>query len=254
MGINKTDFYSENYILLGTSSTRMADVGIIISAMKVSHPEKFEGKADSFVFELRYVAPFAKEFRELKRLQGTAAEAAGRRNNFKGYIVIDMNNWLTHHDEEYLNKALLFLIDMSDHWKYIFLVDNQNAKVARELVDKILSVFFRDHIPCGVKEEKYSWKGRVDSICKAQGVMCSPPVNEFLHELLEQEFSESIVAALLSEVSWNSGKKISMDMLADFTINRDPIVRYMLTQKEYSRLLSIVEKRKGHRYGEKQAV
>lgn len=256
MGINNAIFYPENYILLGSSDAQKAHADVIISEMKASRPEKFEGNKDSFSFELRYVAPFDKGFHELKRLQGTAAEAAGRRNEFKGYIVIDMSSWLTHHDEEYLNKALLFLIDMSEYWSYIFLVDNQNAKAARELVGKVLSVFYRDNIPCMVKEEKIqaSAKARVSAICKAQGVMCSPPVKEFFQELLEQGFNENIIAALLSEMAWNARKKLSMNSLADFMSNRESVVRYMLTQKEYNRFLTFIEKRKERRYGEKEAV
>lgn len=101
---------SENYIFLGVVSHLVADADNIISKMKISNPEKFEGNRDYFSFEFRYTAPFDKDFHELKRLQGTASEVAGRRNEFKGYIVIDMSNWLTHHDEDYLNKALLFRV------------------------------------------------------------------------------------------------------------------------------------------------
>lgn len=256
MGINHTNSYPENYIFLGAPGTQVADVDVLVSEMKASHPEKFEGNQDSFSFELRYTAPFDKGFHELKRLQGTAAEAAGRRNEFKGYIVMNMSDWLTHHDEEYLDKALLFLIDMSDYWKYIFLIDNQNAKAARELVGKILSVLFRDHIPCRVKEqtEKCSCKERVSTLCKAQGVICSPPVKEFFQELLEQDFSENIVAALLSEMSWNTGKNPSIDTLVELTTNQESVVRYMLTQKEYNRFLTIIEEQKENWYGEKETV
>lgn len=256
MGTNKAIFYPENYILLGSSDAQKAHADIIISEMKNLHPEKFEGNKDSFSFELRYAAPFDKGFQELKRLQGVAAEAAGRRNEFKGYIVIDMNSWLAHHDEEYLNKALLFLIDMSEYWNYIFLIDNQNAKVARELVGKVLSVFYRDNIPCMVKEEKVqaSVKARVSAICKAQGVMCSLPVKEFFQELMELEFSDSVVTALLTEMSWHAGKKISTDTLVNFADNGFSAVSYMLTQKDYNRLLAIIDKRRENWYGEKEAV
>lgn len=256
MGINKAIFYPENYILLGGSDAQKAYADVIISEIKTSRPEKFEGNKDSFSFELRYAAPFDKGFHELKRLQGTAAEAAGRRNEFKGYIVIDMNSWLTHHDEEYLNKALLFLIDMSEYWNYIFLVDNQNAKAARELVGKVLSVFYRDNIPCMVKKEKVqaSVKACVSAICKAQGVMCSPPVKEFFQELLEQGFNENVVAALLSEMAWSSGKKLSMNSITNFMSTQESVIRYMLAQKEYNRFLTIIEKRKECWYGEKEAV
>ena len=256
MRINRDIFYPKNYILLGNSDAQKAHADVIISQMKTSFPETFEGNKDSFSFELRYAAPFDKGFHELKRLQGTAAEAAGRRNEFKGYIIIDMNSWLTHHDEEYLNKALLFLIDMSECWNYIFLVDNQNMKAARELVCKVLSLFYRNNSPCVVKEEKVqtSVKVRVSTICKIQGVMCSPPVKEFFQELLEQGFNENIVAALLIEIMWSAGKKLSMNSIVDFMPNQESVIRYMLTQKEYNRFLTIIEKKKECWYGEKEAV
>lgn len=256
MRINTLNNYPENCIFLGNPDTQAADAKLLISQMKVLCPEKFEGNRDSFSFELRYTAPFDKGFNELKRLQGTAAEAAGRRNEFKGYIVLDMNSWLTHHDEEYLNKALLFLIDMSDCWKYIFLVNNQNSKAARELVGRILSVFFRGHILCKVREEpkKCSYRERVNALCKEEGVVCSTFVKEFLQELLEMEFDETIVSALLSEISRSAGKKISRNAIVNFGNNRESAIRYMMTPKEYERLLTSVQKRKEHWYDGKETV
>ena len=84
--------------------------------------------------------------------------------------------------------------------------------------------------------------------------MCSPPVKEFFQELLEQGFNENIVAALLSEMAWSSGKKLSMNSIADFMTNKESVIRYMLAQKEYNRFLTIVDKRKECWYGEKEAV
>ena len=256
MGSNKTISYPENYILLGSADAQKAFADVIISEIKNSHSEKFEGNRDSFSFELRYTAPFDKGFHELKRLQGIAAEAAGRRSDFKGYIVIDMNSWQTHYDEEYLNKALLFLIDMSEYWKYIFLVDNQNVKAARELVGKILSVFCRDNIPCMVKKmnNKSSYKEHIAALCKSRGVMCSTQVKEFFEELLEHKFSEDIVMVLLSEMFWKSGRTINMTTLVNLMDDHDTTVRYMLTQREYDHFLALVEKRKENWHGEKEAV
>lgn len=84
--------------------------------------------------------------------------------------------------------------------------------------------------------------------------MCSPPVKEFFQELLEQGFKENIVAALLSEMAWSSGKKLSMNAIGDFMTNKESIIRYMLAQKDYNRFLMIVDKRKECWYGEKEAV
>ena len=53
MGINNVNNYPENYILLGAPGTRLADADILISDMKSSNPETFEGNRDFFTFELR---------------------------------------------------------------------------------------------------------------------------------------------------------------------------------------------------------
>ena len=146
MVINTKKIMPENIVLLGNYDTQTSYVRSIVAEEKTHHPEKFEGNRDWFEFELRYTPPFEKNFCELKRLQGTAAEAAGRRAEFKGYIVINLNQWLTRHEDDYLNRALLFLVDMNDCWKYIFLINDLNMKASRELTGKILEVFFLNHI------------------------------------------------------------------------------------------------------------
>lgn len=111
-----------NHIIIGNPMCCGAYAQNVISAIKINRPELFEGVKDYFTFDLRYTAPFNK-FLELKRLQGTAAQAAGRRSEFCGYIIMDLSSWLSHQDEEYFNIALFYLIDKNDCWKYIFLVD-----------------------------------------------------------------------------------------------------------------------------------
>lgn len=256
MGNNKKNGLPENYILLGDSGTQTAKVHSIIFEGKKHHPEKFEGNRDCFEFELRYAAVFDKNFNELKRLQGTAAQVAGRRAEFKGYVIINMNEWLTHHDEDYLNKALLFMADMNDCWKYIFLIDNHNSKASKELTGKILSIFFRDHIICKVEEstEKCFDKNTVDLMCKEVGATCDVHVKEMVGKLLNQGFEDTVVSAFLSEASLYCGNKIDMKPFVDFITEGELSIRYMLSQKEYSRFMSIIEQKKEKRYDEKEAV
>lgn len=256
MSLNNIDIYPENYILLGNPQVQKACADALISEAKTYYPEKFEGNGECFFFELRYIAPFDKGFLELKRLQGTAADIAGRRSEFKGYIVIDLSRWLTHHNEEYLNRSLLFLVDMSDYWKYIFLVDDQNSKAAQELVGKILAVFFHEYIPCMVKEvpAKCSRRARINALCEEQEIICSPSVKELLQKLMAMECSENVLAALLCEVSCNLGKRINMNMIVDYMTDRNPTIRYMMTQKEFDRFINIVDQWKENCYGEKEAL
>lgn len=55
-------------------------------------------------------------------------------------------------------------------------------------------------------------------------------------------------------MSWSTGKKIGVDTLATIVDNRCTAVSYMLTQKDYNRLLAVIDKRKEKWYGEKEAV
>ena len=167
-----------------------------------------------------------------------------------------MNEWITHHEDDYLNKALLFLVDINACWKYIFLISDLNMKAARELTGKILEIFFLNHIVCKVKEcsSGSSVKNLTSTVCKELGVTCAPPVKETIEEMFILGFDQSIVSALLSEVSWYQGKKISMDAFCGYISDHEPSVSYMLSQKEYCRLMSIIEHRKENWYDEKEAV
>ena len=256
MEFNTNKSMPENIVLLGNYDSQTAYVHSVIAEEKVYHPEKFEGNRDWFDFELRYIAPFDKNFSELKRLQGTAAEAAGRRAEFKGYVVINLSEWVTHHEDDYLNKALLFLADMNDYWKYIFLINDLNVKASRELTGKILELFFQNHIICKVRECSLgsTVKSLTNTICKELGVVCDSPVKETIEDMMTSGFDKAIISALLSEVSWYQGKKISMDAFWGVISNHELSASYMLSQKEYCRLISIIERRKEKWYGEKEAI
>ena len=151
---------------------------------------------------------------------------------------------------------LLFLVDMSDRWKYIFLINDQNPAASKELACKVLKIFFQNHIYCKVKESEMrcSIKNRVSAICKEHRLECSQPVKDLLQELLKRNFSECIVSALLDEVSQNSNRTINMDIIFKAISNRDSAVFYMLTRKECERFINIVEQQKENRYVEKETV
>ena len=48
-----------NHIIIGNPMCCGAYAQNAISAIKISHPERFEGVKDYFTFDLRYTAPFA---------------------------------------------------------------------------------------------------------------------------------------------------------------------------------------------------
>lgn len=255
---NGTDFHPEHYILLGVPTLQKERAMSIIAQAKARFPERFAGPKDCFSFELRYVAPFGKSFRELKRLQGEAAAAAGRRDEFRGYITLNLSDYLTHENEAYFTITLQFLADMSDTWKYILLVDSGNSRQASALIGRILSIFVQNNIPCEVKEAVAAPPGKnlADAICVEQNLICSRPVIALMQQLLDQRFSEKIVRTLLRDISWHCGQKICWLSIHTF-FSKSPsssIVRYVLPEKEYERLLAVIQQQREQHYGEKETI
>ncbi|MCD7858619.1 MAG: hypothetical protein LUH51_00385 [Firmicutes bacterium] len=245
----------ENVLLLGNGAPQKARAEAIVSEAKKQHPEWFEGNKPSFCFELRYAAPFDKSFGELKRLQGIAAEAAGRRDTFHGYILIDLSNYLGH-EEAFFQITLQFLADMSDCWKYIFFADNKNQREAKALVSKTLTILLRD-IPCDVEEpeENPPAPKKVDTMLEKQSIYCDSLVKELLCKLMDEEgFCEDTVFALLQDLRGYCGNRINASKLADFFAKREPIVKYILPQKEYERLMKALDSQREVWYGEKEAI
>lgn len=157
---------------------------------------------------------------------------------------MDLSSWLNHQDEEYFNIALFYLIDRNDCWKYIFLVDGQQSAAARKLVAKLLTTFYHDYITCSVKEMtvELSFTERVNHLCLDQGAVCTIPVKAMLQELLAEHFSESVISALVSEMMCCSTNEITLAALTKVMAKNDEfVIRYMLTQNEYDKLMSILE-------------
>lgn len=246
MSTSRKNYYSENYVLLGKPYEQQEIIQCIVDEYKDKHSDFFEGERDSFVFELRYTEPFEKQFTELKRLQGLAAEYAGRRNEFKGYIIINLSSYLSHANDHYFKIILYFLLDMNDTWKYIFLIDNKNQKLANELVNKVLHFFVSDSIPCKVVEERKEKEKIkiVNSIFETKGINCSDDVKSLFVELLNHDFKEEVVSQLITSISWYSHKCINMELIDRLVSDSESIIRYILSQKELDELCSLVELRK----------
>lgn len=256
MGINNNYYEDLNYILLGHPDDQRLYAEKIVSEIKQREPHNFEGIQDSFSFELRYVPPFEKSFHELKRLQGTAAVVAGRRDEFMGYIIIDLSGYLTHEKEDYFEIALLFLADMSDHWKYIFVIDDTNTKAAKDLTRSVLSVLARANLFCEIKESAPTESPVyiVNAICKEHGINCAAPVKMMLQRLIEEGYNKEIISAFLWDISRKFGEQINISTLNKYLLQEVPVFKYMLNEKEYTRFTNIIMPEREKWNGEKEAI
>lgn len=252
----KHTVHPENYILIGEIEYLKEKAIEIVREEAVGCHTKYEGDNPFFFFELRYYPPFAKEFKELKRLQGIAAKTAGRRDQFRGYVVIDLSAYLTHEKEHFFDMTMYFLADMGDFWRYVFLVDNANDKAAKAMVSRMLSILLRQ-LSCEVWEVDAITSRRklIETICKEQGVECSASLNKLLQEVLDiDKVDVGIVAALLRNASASLGSRIERRELSSFFKSEDNLIKYMLSEKQYSRLMSILERSNESVHEEKEAV
>lgn len=248
MSTSRKNYYSENYVLLGKPYEQQESIQCIVNEYKDKHSDFFEGERDSFVFELRYTESFEKQFTELKRLQGLAAEYAGRRNEFKGYIIINLSSYLSHANDHYFKIILYFLLDMNDTWKYIFLIDNKNHKLANELVNKVLHFFVSDSIPCKVVEERKEKEKIkiVNSICETKEINCSDNVKSLFVELLNHNFKEEVISQLITSISWYSHKCINMELIDRLISDSDSLIHYMLSKDELFHLFELRKEEEKH--------
>lgn len=76
-----------------------------------------------FMFVLNYCEP-PDGFGELVRYRNELDLAAGKKNRYQGYVLIDLSRWINSEDSDYLDAFLAYLYDNGEGVRYIFAVDN----------------------------------------------------------------------------------------------------------------------------------
>jgi len=110
----------------------------------LSYDEKlmdFYGDVKYFEFLLNYCSP-REHFTEIERLMTEVSDAAGFRNEFKGIIFIDINEWVGHCEEKHFLDFLEYLADNSDNWLVVLSV-NEAASERIAPLRSLISAFLR---------------------------------------------------------------------------------------------------------------
>ncbi len=138
----KNKFFPQNFILLSDDEESLDDQieQICSEAFRIS-PDSFNGECLYFKFIFRYCLPYEQNrFHELKRFQETARSNIRFKDEYRGYIVIDITEWKGHLTEELFSDITLpFLSDMSDIWKYIFI--SPGNKLTEDEIEVLLRYF-----------------------------------------------------------------------------------------------------------------
>ncbi len=229
-------FNNKNFILMGSDFeelTTKADA--IVSEAVELYPESFSGERAYFQFELRYTPPFEKSFLEIKRLQGTAAQKAGRRRDFRGYIVIDVSSFLGHEEENYFDITLKFLSDSNDVWNYIFILNNTNSKKAMLLAGKILSI-----LHCRVLEDKgaSAEKKKLQAVMKEANVQCT---KECADMLLESNLPQEVIRSILFDIG-ETCDTVGVNDICEYLYEDESTVKYMLSENQIRDIILLCER------------
>ncbi len=155
-------FYPQNFLIDSMSEADLDELIEMICAEAINvSPDSFNGESRCFKFNLRYCPPYEQDrFRELKRLQEVAQSNVRFKDEFKGFVALDITEWNGHFDEDLFKITLAFLSDMSDCWKYIFILsgylkDNLdmlnkyfkiNEKELREELEPVNDIYNLDNI------------------------------------------------------------------------------------------------------------
>lgn len=102
---------------------------------------EFYGDVKYFEFLLGYCKP-DEHFTELNRLIDEVDNAAGFRNEFKGIVYIDINEWLDHFEEKHFISLMEYLSANSDKWLIVLSAYSNNEDKIHNL-NAFLSMYLR---------------------------------------------------------------------------------------------------------------
>lgn len=248
--VNST--YPKNFILLGTQMDELRNKAeVIVSIAHEKFADVFNGEVFAFPFDLRYVAPFEKTFTELMRLQGIAAENVRFKAGYKGYIIIDVSEFLKHEKEPYFQRTIKYLHDENDDWRYIFIVDKTNEKAAKDMTQTILELVKHTKV---LDEENITESNQrfLKETSQERNLKLDSDSFRLLENLLTLEkINRNIVETIVCDLSaMFGGATVTMQNLKNYFESDGAVAKYMISKSTFDKILALCRdfKKKGREH------
>lgn len=203
----------------------------------------FYGDVKFFEFKLEYCKPDA-EFNELFRLIDSVNTAAGFRNEYKGIIRINIDDWVGHHREKHFIDFLQFLQINTAYWLVILSISTIEENEKTKELESLVSMYLRIqkvtiHHPTNDEFVEYA----CEHLAK-YGFSIDDSGKELLKDSIEVlrknkyfyglstviDMCNDIVYNLFSETT-NVSNIITADMLDDFCAESEYIKRTVTKNK-----------------------
>ena len=101
----------------------------------------FYGDVKFFEFMLNYTEP-NEPFNELRRLMDEINNAAGFRNEYRGIILIDIDDWVNCYEEKHFKSFMEYISSNSDKWLVVLSVSGGDSQQLHNL-QAFLSMYLR---------------------------------------------------------------------------------------------------------------
>ncbi len=204
----------------------------------------FYGDVKFFEFKLEYCKPDC-NFTELIRLMESVEAAAGFRNEYKGIIRINVDEWVGHHKEKHFLDFLQFLQINTAYWFVFLTLSNHSENDKTKEMEGVVSMFLRIekitlHMPsdrelvehASTHLNQYGLElddSAKDVLTASINILRNNKYFYGLHTI--SDLCNDIVYSLFSE-STTVSNVITAEMLSDFTADSEYIKRTVLKIKK----------------------
>lgn len=197
----------------------------------------FYGDVKFFEIKLDYCEPDS-EFSELHRLIDSINAAAGFRNEYRGIIRININEWVGHHKEKHFIDFLNFLQKNTSLWMVILTISNTAENETTKEMESIISMFLRIETVSLFKFETADFIAYADEILAKFGLSADDSAKELLSGSIdvlrknEYFYGLHTVRDLCSDIAYTvfskektSDNVLTAEMLNDFSADSEYIRR-----------------------------
>lgn len=208
----------------------------------------FYGDVKFLEFKLDYCSPDSK-FSEIYRFMDAVRVAAGFRNEFKGIVRINVNDWLGHHKEKYFREFLNYLNGNTKSWLVILTVSSVDKLEKAKEMESVVSMYLRIEtvtLSSPTDQEfvdysndflaKYGFKLEESAeavILESISVLRNNVYFNGYHTVADM--CNDIVYSLFSKAEAND-RLITADMISDFSADSDYIKRTIVKSKQRATL------------------
>lgn len=204
----------------------------------------FYGDVKFFEFKLEYCER-DREFKELYRFMETIQTAAGFRNEYKGIIRINVDEWIGHHKEKHFLDFLQFLQFNTAYWLIFLTISNREECDETREMEAVVSMYLRIekitlHMPSNIEFVEFASghlakygleldESAKQVLCDSIGVLKNNKYFYGLHTVTD--LCNDIVYSLFSS-STTVGNVITADMLREFSADSEYIKRTIIRIKK----------------------